>query len=542
MLWLFLLFTFMCFRGGSAELTKSQDSTYNAFLNKIDLKKSKREIEEVEQTYFELIDFCSSVGWSWGYYNSSISLAEYYRYSADFEKGLQLLRSLHGVDSFPGLQVRLLGRLAAIHNENYVLDVEDKIDSVSFYIDTAYRIAMRFQMLDQIPTLLRERGGLLIESNQAFEGEALLLQAADSFKLRGDSQNYAGSLVRALQSMLDRGDLQSVDSVSRYTWEYSKDKDWVGLKFSLAEIRSKVLKKAGDSLGYYKWQSRALLLFMQRQNETKYKNTEEYRILHERNEYRSSVENAELLAREKALALKEEEGRKQQLAVFLILSLISAILIGALYIKERRVKKQMRRVNEQLKKALSAYELVLVESNHRIKNNLQMIISLLRFSMEDKDDSVQSELESVSNKIHTISSLHQLLTMKDHKEKADLKKYCLEIINHYQNMGLLFKEPSVVIDDAQMNNERLVYFGLILNELLTNTVKYGAKAKKNIEVCLKRDGDYFSFSYQDFSIYSAEAKKGKGTELIQQLLRKINANNVIFNPEIGKYTFDFKLR
>lgn len=161
--------------------------------------------------------------------------------------------------------------------------------------------------------------------------------------------------------------------------------------------------------------------------------------------------------------------------------------------------------------------------------------------MKDKGGIIKNEMEEVSNQIHTIGSLHQLLTMKDHKEKSDVERYFREIIDHYSSLNLLNNSLSVDIEKLQMNSERLVYFGLILNELLSNTVKYSKQIAKPIEIAVTSSGNGFYFSYKDYSPHEESVDSGTGTLLVKQLVKKLRAQNFIFEPKTGSYSFYFEV-
>lgn len=135
-----------------------------------------------------------------------------------------------------------------------------------------------------------------------------------------------------------------------------------------------------------------------------------------------------------------------------------------------RVKTHMR-----LKLALTEKELLLKEAHHRIKNNMFIISSLLSLqSMELADPSAVSFLEDARNRIHSMMVLHDKLYRSDNLAAISTREYLAslveEIIGNFPNRSAITTDMQ--IEDRLVDAKILSSIGIILNELLTNAMKY----------------------------------------------------------------------
>ena len=145
----------------------------------------------------------------------------------------------------------------------------------------------------------------------------------------------------------------------------------------------------------------------------------------------------------------------------------------------------------------------------------------------------------MSGKIQTISALHKHLYVDVHNEHVNLNTYFTEILTHYKNIGLnhdLVKS----ISSLEIKSERIVYFGLILNEMLSNTLEHGKSSLMKITLNIEPFEDQFLFTYSDGSPHQDTSKKGTGTKLIRQLVDRIKGDNYLIDKETGTYQFKFQ--
>lgn len=166
-----------------------------------------------------------------------------------------------------------------------------------------------------------------------------------------------------------------------------------------------------------------------------------------------------------------------------------------------------KRVNEKLAQSLLEKEIMLKEIHHRVKNNLQIVISLLNLQSTSVDDvKLKNQLLISQNRVRSMAIIHQLLYRSQDLSNIDMEEYLLSIssqlLTTYSdqrdavNIKINSNEISFTIETA-------VPFGLLVNELITNSLKHGFPngKKGSISVTLTRiDNDSFELDYYDDGI------------------------------------------
>ena len=203
--------------------------------------------------------------------------------------------------------------------------------------------------------------------------------------------------------------------------------------------------------------------------------------------------------------------------------------------------KSLENANDELEKQNSLIasqneeKTVLVkEIHHRIKNNLQIIISLLRMQrMDAESEESQEGFTEAINRIMTMSLIHQKLYREEELSKIDLKSYIQELIedlisvSHYKDNVKLKVETNI----EYMGLDMVVPLGLLINELVSNTLKYAflETGGGEIKIRLNQSGPSYGFAYYDSGIWKEpdEKSKGFGTELIDILTEQLNGTKKI---------------
>lgn len=191
--------------------------------------------------------------------------------------------------------------------------------------------------------------------------------------------------------------------------------------------------------------------------------------------------------------------------------------------QKNETKRLTQKVDEKtnnLKKALGEKELLLKELNHRVKNNMQTIVSLIRLQNDDIEDKVlQDVLITIQNRINAMSHLHELLYNQDNLSHINAYEYFEvlidEVKNSYEN------EINIHLNiNSNLLMEQAIYCGLILNELITNSFKYAFPNKKgNIFINLENINNTYELSVKDDGIgyKNQKSKKSLGLTLIDTL-------------------------
>lgn len=180
----------------------------------------------------------------------------------------------------------------------------------------------------------------------------------------------------------------------------------------------------------------------------------------------------------------------------------------------------------RLRGALGEREQLLREIHHRVKNNLQIIISLLNLEVSRLPEDADTASFSASiDRIHAMGLIHQILYSQGSLDAVDIGDYSARLISY---MSGAYGRPGVRIEQElesiRASLDRALSFGLILNELVTNAFKYGAAERTDaiIRICLRAEGpDVILRVDDDGPGFSEELNPGLTDSLGMTLVRSL---------------------
>jgi two-component sensor histidine kinase len=177
----------------------------------------------------------------------------------------------------------------------------------------------------------------------------------------------------------------------------------------------------------------------------------------------------------------------------LVLILFLGLLYNSFRIKKKKneeleiKRQQIDEQNELNKKMLIEKEWLLKEIHHRVKNNLQIVISLLNTQSAylDNEDALLA-IQNSQHRMHAMSLIHQKLYQSDNLSNIDMSWYIYELINYikesYDTKGkinFVLEIENICLDVAQA-----VPMGLIINEAISNAIKYAFPMERKGEILI----------------------------------------------------------
>jgi two-component sensor histidine kinase len=130
----------------------------------------------------------------------------------------------------------------------------------------------------------------------------------------------------------------------------------------------------------------------------------------------------------------------------------------------------------RIQAALREKEVLLKEIHHRVKNNMQVISSLLQLQAQYiEDEPTLALFEESQTRIHSMALIHEQLYQSEHLDRIDLPPYVQNLVaNLYQSFGCgnTAIQFNLNIDPIYLNIETAIPCGLIINELVSNSLKY----------------------------------------------------------------------
>jgi two-component sensor histidine kinase len=172
----------------------------------------------------------------------------------------------------------------------------------------------------------------------------------------------------------------------------------------------------------------------------------------------------------------------------LLLTLIIMVLLLRSYQLKKRNNKQLNAQklqidikNIKLQKLVQEKEWLLKEVHHRVKNNLQIVMSLLSSqSVYVADRPAQNAILDSQHRVHAMALIHQKLYNDENVSSIDISNYIRELVS---NLSESFNVAhsihfSIDVEKIRMDVSQAVPLGLILNEAITNSIKYAFKGRE----------------------------------------------------------------
>ena len=193
---------------------------------------------------------------------------------------------------------------------------------------------------------------------------------------------------------------------------------------------------------------------------------------------------------------------------------------------------ERKQAEERIGSLLAEKELLLKEVHHRIKNNMNTISSLLSLQAQTlQDPSAIEALEDANHRVRSMGILYDKLYQSADFLELSVKDYVPtlveEIIGNFPNRKMVRVEKR--IDDFLLDAKRLQPVGIIINELLTNTMTYAFRGRTDglVTVSATNAGGHVTIAVQDDGVgvpesVSLENSAGFGLRLIHALARQLD--------------------
>ncbi|MFK7969896.1 MAG: histidine kinase dimerization/phosphoacceptor domain -containing protein [Bacteroidia bacterium] len=263
-------------------------------------------------------------------------------------------------------------------------------------------------------------------------------------------------------------------------------------------------------------------------------------------EFAQMAEEYEADKREATIALLEEntELKDKQIAnqyISMVGLALGILVLGGLAFllfqnsnKRKAANVILAQQKDEIETQHAQKAMLLKEIHHRVKNNLQVISSLLNLQSREVDDLAAKEaLNEGQNRVRSMALIHQRLYQKDELGLIDMQEYIEELVQNLQHsFAKAEKEITITtsLDSVEADVDKAIPIGLILNELITNAFKYAFEGKQQGNIALNMSLDAqknFSLSVQDdgIGISDSDQKKGKsfGMKLVRSLSKGLNA-------------------
>lgn len=501
-----------------------------------------KDYEEAIEAYFSIISSAEAIK-HWGLVvEGYISLARAYEIIGRKEDCVRNLSLAFDLIKAHGLK-RLESRYY-IRASSYLRIFENNRDSAKTLALKAIEMGRTHKRLKSVVD-----GHLLmgVMSEKDTIGIYHLTKAANYFDSLGDNR-AAGFMENNLASLyLERGD---TDKALKLIPKIKRNANAINPNW----------KSHHDVMGLYHDQLNAIFL-KKNQFDSAYHHLSKS-LTHERQAIRlvdqeridqKTIEFSLRKEKQEALALRRKaQFHKIIIGLLGLLGLISILfLYGSFRNKSKIAEKNALIIkrNEELSTSLHKQSLLLSEVHHRVKNNLQLVISLLDLkSSRYNNTDVILGFEDISRKVRSIALIHEQLYSQGEFEHVNLHNYLTDLCKHYNELNLNGRNVVSRLDikDVFLNIETVLPLGLITSELLSNSFKYAVRPhqKLEIEISVESLEEMYVFKYRDngpgYNPTISKNSKPIGMNLISKMVRQLMAISETYNKDGAVFTMTFK--
>jgi len=216
---------------------------------------------------------------------------------------------------------------------------------------------------------------------------------------------------------------------------------------------------------------------------------------------------------------------------------------------------ERNRAEDQLKDSLAEKEVLLKEVHHRVKNNLQLINSLLNLQSERiRDKESLAVFEECKNRVNSIALVHEKLYESNNLANINFGEYVRTLTA--QLFDSFPTRPSIIrlkmdVADVFLEVSKAISCALVINELVTNAIKYGFPKDLNREGEVKielipTDEGTVTLIVADNGVglpdnFDISSSKTLGMQIIKALVKKLHGSIAVDRSEGAKFSVEFPI-
>jgi PAS domain S-box-containing protein len=209
-----------------------------------------------------------------------------------------------------------------------------------------------------------------------------------------------------------------------------------------------------------------------------------------------------------------------------------------------------KRAEKKIQNLLLEKELILKEVHHRIRNNMNTVFSLLTVQAnEQKNRTVKSILLEAAGRVQSMGVLYEKLYRAEDTYAASIKEYLPALVDDI--VGIFARRPSLTIDyrldDVILGPGLLSPLGIIVNELVTNAIKYAFTDGEGGAMTIQalKSGDRVLFTFQDNGrgipeSVTLEHSPGLGLQLVEMLVEQMRGSITLERGRGTKFEIEFE--
>ena len=251
--------------------------------------------------------------------------------------------------------------------------------------------------------------------------------------------------------------------------------------------------------------------------------------------------------------LQAQDMRINLVFISLVFTLLGFAGLVFAYLKSIKTQRLIAEQKRLIENSLVEKDSLLKEIHHRVKNNLQMVSSLLSLQTKNTRSKAAIEaLEEGKTRVKAMALIHQKLYQNDDLSVIEMQGYIESLINSIQSVyrkGGHNINITIDAEGVELDIDRAIPIGLILNELVSNSFKYAFPEETRdgkIYIHIQKNGDGGFFEYTDNGVGLPEDSEDRestsmGIRLIKRLVNQLQSTlNIDKTADGVRFWFNFK--
>lgn len=403
-----------------------------------------------------------------------------------------------------------------------------ELDSAEIHIKTAYQYFSKTSSETFIVRCLNELGNIRLLQKNYTEALGFFSQAYGLLK-ETDDHIMLGAVASGMgETYLAMKQYSAAEKYLLNSYALFRKMEQLDYTKQVLASLTQLYEAKGDFRLAYQYQHELIRI-----KDSLFNQEKDQRMLETIKKYELDIKEAQLKAQDAVIQQKKIE---QILYVTGLLLLTGLVMVLLFYYRQKQASNRaLAEKNEIIGKALQEKEVLLKEIHHRVKNNLQVISSLLNLQSKNIiDENALAAIRDGRDRVKSMALIHQNLYRDDDLTSVDVRDYIDKLTQslfHSYNINKERVNLTTHIDELQLDVDVVVPLGLILNELISNALKYAFEQVENgglLRVSLTREFDQLVLQVQDNGrglpeSLNMDKPASMGYQLIKSLTQKLKA-------------------
>ncbi|MCC6702624.1 MAG: sensor histidine kinase [Fluviicola sp.] len=196
--------------------------------------------------------------------------------------------------------------------------------------------------------------------------------------------------------------------------------------------------------------------------------------------------------------------------------------------------------NALISKQKTEMEVMLKEIHHRVKNNLQIVTSLLRLQANSLGRQGDLFYQEAINRVNAMAMIHEQMYQSNSLSSLDLKRYIEDLKDNLLHSYSINKHVECEMDVSIecLNAKAVVPFALLFNELFANSLKHAFDQQLTPKIGIRlyrMEGDRFCLEYKDNGFWKVQAKDSFGMEIVSAMTEQLEGEKELIIDDSGSY-------